>query len=112
MRMRRPRSGAAAAPVRDRANKWPGLRALEPDELPGIRFRLATDAGERVRFVYFAAYKTALSMHVLAEPERHAAQHAWARRARRLRPSLRRRLQDVRVEPQLRRARAARPGGP
>ena len=68
----------------------------EPDELPGIRFRLATDAVERVRFVYSAAYEAALSLHVLAEPKRHAAQHAWVRRARRLTPSLRRRLQDFR----------------
>jgi DNA-binding transcriptional ArsR family regulator len=68
----------------------------EPDELPGIRFRLATDAVDRVRFVYSAAYEAALSLHVLAEPKRHAAQHAWVRRARRLTPGLRRRLQDFR----------------
>ena len=49
-----------------------------------------------MRFVYSAAYEAALSLHVLAEPKRHAAQHEWVRRARRLRPSLRKRLQDFR----------------
>jgi DNA-binding transcriptional ArsR family regulator len=68
---------------------------VEP-ELRGIRFRLDPEAVDRVRFVYSAAYEAALSLHVLADPKRHAVQHRWVRRARRLPAPLRRRLEAFR----------------
>lgn len=54
------------------------------------------DAPELVRFAYSAVYEAALSLHVLADPKRHAVQHRWVRRARRLPSGLRRRLEDFR----------------
>ncbi|MGN6797885.1 MAG: DUF5937 family protein, partial [Gaiellaceae bacterium] len=49
-----------------------------------------------MRFVSSPAYEAALSLHVLADPQLHAVQHRWVRRARRLPVALRRQIEAFR----------------
>jgi DNA-binding transcriptional ArsR family regulator len=54
-----------------------------------IRFLFGEQAEEAVAFAYSPVEEAVLSLHVLVEPKHHPLQHAWARRLRRLDPSLR-----------------------
>ena len=57
---------------------------------------LEADDASHVRFAASPAYEAALSMRVLADPKRHAAQHGWVRRTRRLPTDLRRGIEAFR----------------
>jgi DNA-binding transcriptional ArsR family regulator len=57
-----------------------------------IRFRIATDAVQRVDVTYSPLLETVLSLHVLASPRHHALQHGWVRSMRGLSAPVKREL--------------------
>jgi DNA-binding transcriptional ArsR family regulator len=57
-----------------------------------IRFVLPSPPEEYVAFTYSPLLEAVLSLHVLAEPKHHPAQHSWVRQAARLPVTLRRQV--------------------
>jgi DNA-binding transcriptional ArsR family regulator len=58
----------------------------------GVRYTLPANAAEAVTTTYSPLAELGLSLRVLAFPHKYPQRHAWVRRARRLRPELRRRI--------------------